>query len=42
MNKEGGIYDDLIITKMQNGYLIIFNAASKIQFHLSILKKLIP
>ena len=31
MNKEGGIYDDLIITKMQKGYLIILNAACKYQ-----------
>ena len=31
MNKEGGIYDDLIITKMQKGYLIILNAACKNQ-----------
>ena len=29
MNKEGGIYDDLIITKIHQGYLIILNAACK-------------
>ena len=30
MNDEGGIYDDLIITKMEDGYLIVLNAACKI------------
>jgi len=29
MNDNGGIYDDLIITKINNGYLIILNAACK-------------
>jgi len=29
MNDSGGIYDDLIITKITNGYLIILNAACK-------------
>ncbi len=29
MNEEGGIYDDLIITKLQERYLIILNAACK-------------
>ena len=29
MNENGGIYDDLIITKIKNGYLIILNAACK-------------
>ena len=29
MNDSGGIYDDLIITKISNGYLIILNAACK-------------
>tara|TARA_E500000178_G_C16957353_1_gene724330 strand:+ start:40 stop:1137 length:1098 start_codon:yes stop_codon:yes gene_type:complete len=29
MNDSGGIYDDLIITKIKNGYLIILNAACK-------------
>ena len=29
MNDNGGIYDDLIITKITNGYLIILNAACK-------------
>ena len=29
MNDSGGIYDDLIITKINNGYLIILNAACK-------------
>ncbi len=29
MNEEAGIYDDLIITKLENGYLIILNAACK-------------
>ena len=29
MNKDAGIYDDLIITKIENGFLIILNAACK-------------
>ena len=29
MNDEAGIYDDLIITKIEEGYLIILNAACK-------------
>jgi aminomethyltransferase len=29
MNKDAGIYDDLIITKIDEGYLIILNAACK-------------
>jgi len=29
MNDEAGIYDDLIITKIKDGYLIILNAACK-------------
>jgi len=29
MNNEAGIYDDLIITKIDNGFLIILNAACK-------------
>ena len=29
MNDEGGIYDDLIITKIKKGYLIILNSACK-------------
>tara|TARA_B100000575_G_C22969686_1_gene559821 strand:- start:92 stop:928 length:837 start_codon:yes stop_codon:yes gene_type:complete len=29
MNNEAGIYDDLIITKLENGFLIILNAACK-------------
>ncbi len=31
MNEQGGIYDDLIITKLKDGYLIILNAACKKQ-----------
>ena len=31
MNEEGGIYDDLIITKIHEGYMIILNAACKYQ-----------
>ena len=31
MNEHGGIYDDLIITKLKDGYLIILNAACKKQ-----------
>ncbi len=29
MNEDAGIYDDLIITKLEEGYLIILNAACK-------------
>ncbi len=29
MNEDGGIFDDLIITKIKEGYLIILNAACK-------------
>ena len=29
MNNEAGIYDDLIITKIENGFMIILNAACK-------------
>ena len=29
MNENGGIYDDLIITKIKDGYMIILNAACK-------------
>ena len=29
MNNTGGIYDDLIITKLKEGYLVILNAACK-------------
>jgi len=29
MNENGGIYDDLIITKIKKGYLVILNAACK-------------
>ena len=29
MNDEAGIYDDLIITKIEQGFLIILNAACK-------------
>ena len=38
MNEQGGIYDDLIITKLKDGYLIILNAACKKQ-DFEILKK---
>ena len=38
MNENGGIYDDLIITKIKNGYLIILNAACK-NNDLKIIKK---
>ena len=31
MNDEAGIYDDLIITKIKDGYLVILNAACKDQ-----------
>ena len=40
MNEEGGIHDDLIITKMKDGYLIILNAACKNQDFEIIQKKL--
>ena len=40
MNEQGGIYDDLIITKLKDGYLIIFNAACKKQDFEIIKKKL--
>ena len=40
MNEEGGIHDDLIITKMNDGYLIILNAACKNQDFEIIQKKL--
>jgi len=29
MNKDAGVYDDLIITKIQEGFLVILNAACK-------------
>ena len=29
MNEQGGIYDDLIITKVEKGFVIILNAACK-------------
>jgi len=38
MNENAGIYDDLIITKMNGGYLIILNAACK-ENDLKILKQ---
>ena len=40
MNEKGGIYDDLIITKLKDGYLIILNAACKKQDFEIIKKKL--
>ena len=40
MNEQGGIYDDLIITKLKDGYLIILNAACKKQDFENIKKKL--
>ena len=40
MNDKGGIYDDLIITKLKDGYLIILNAACKKQDFEIIKKKL--
>ena len=40
MNENGGIYDDLIITKLKDGYLIILNAACKKQDFEIIKKKL--
>ena len=29
MNDKAGVYDDLIITKLEEGFLIILNAACK-------------
>ena len=40
LNEQGGIYDDLIITKLKDGYLIILNAACKKQDFEIIKKKL--
>ena len=40
MNEQGGIYDDLIITKLKDGYLIILNAACKSRDFEIIKKKL--
>ena len=40
MNEQGGIYDDLIITKLKDSYLIILNAACKKQDFEIIKKKL--
>ena len=40
MNDEAGIYDDLIITKLEKGFLIILNAACK-ENDLKILTKLL-
>ena len=40
MNSEAGIYDDLIITKIEGGYIIILNAACKDNDH-KILSKLL-
>ena len=40
MNEQGGIYDDLIITKLKDCYLIILNAACKKQDFEIIKKKL--
>ena len=40
MNDEAGIYDDLIITKIEGGYVIILNAACKDNDH-KILSKLL-
>ena len=37
MKENGGIYDDLIITKLKDGYMIILNAACK-ETDLNILK----
>ena len=34
MNEDAGIYDDLIITKIEEGYLIILNAACKVFLYL--------
>ena len=40
MNEEAGIYDDLIITKIEGGFIIILNAACKDNDH-KILSKLL-
>ena len=40
MTDEAGIYDDLIITKIENGFLIILNAACK-ESDFKILSKLL-
>ena len=40
MNDDAGIYDDLIITKIKEGFLIILNAACKLN-DFEILKKLL-
>ena len=40
MNDDAGIYDDLIITKIKEGFLIILNAACKLN-DFKILKKLL-
>ena len=40
MNNEAGIYDDLIITKIEGGFIIILNAACKDNDH-KILSKLL-
>jgi aminomethyltransferase len=40
MNKEAGIHDDLIITKIQNGFSIVLNAACK-NSDFELLKKLL-
>ena len=40
MNRDAGIYDDLIITKIENGFLIILNAACK-ESDFEILSKLL-
>ena len=40
MNDDGGIQDDLIITKMKNGFLIILNAACKYKDYNQIKSKL--
>ena len=40
MNKDAGVYDDLIITKIKEGFLIILNAACK-DNDFEILKKLL-
>ena len=40
MNEEAGIYDDLIITKMKNGFSIVLNAACKYS-DLELFKKLL-
>ena len=40
MNKDAGIYDDLIVTKIGEGFLIILNAACKVN-DFKILKKLL-